>query len=1001
MLKISKQAKTPYFNTLECKFEVDEMWTYIKRKKDFTWITYVIERESKTVIDFFIGRKLKDNIKSLINKVVIFLKKTSSVLNFYFRFVQYLHYYFCMKLKQIMPIMFLLAAFFSKKSYCQIQLQNDKPEFEKVVYPSPTVQALDAFSEVPVNHYTGVPDINIPFFNVKTLNNKKALNLNLRYHPSNVKVEQIPGWEGLGWSLSGLGAIYKNINGIDDESYVDGGVYNANNPFDSEFFDYNENFISSTLGMNDEEIYDRNFFLYNAGVKHKFDTSYDLYNLNYGNLQAKFYVKKLNNNYLVKPLFLDQVLDINVLSDTYVNGKLYIKGFEIIDSNGFKYLFDEKEEVFISSETYSYTDVESRNIDHRSNVNAFWIRQIKGPNDNILISFDYDIIKEEYAKSNVSKYNAFQNFMNPWSDPKYNSPPRPGNSLPRPINRPLGLKPNMIANFLYYTVDSKKISHIDIKGVGDVYINSEVGRLDFKNPNEASKLSEIIIKNKDSVTIKKIKFNHSYRSQADRLVLNSIDFVNPAGQTEKSYSFFYKNIDQLPIFDSKEKDIWGYYNGPNLTNTPHTYTPNENFTDIGLLNKMIIPSGGAYVFDFESNAYAYVNDDLQEDFPNKNNEQLVSKKDTYIGYQDEGGQMKNIIYISNDQEVKFILKALSYNTSFPEDKAFWDFDIKPVIIDESQVNINNYLPGNFQLTQIDKDYLIDDLYNSATQNGRPSYRINAGDFQDYLNINNYIKTFLLRKGFYIIDFKTSDVNPIANNSVTYELEYDFYHHTNEYKYIPGGGNRIKSIGYFSDGNISSSFFEDRNNYPISNKPDIEINYDYQLFDAESTSSGSIISLPKANYYLNHNFLVKKTAPDGREFFNPYSVSYIVENDYNVLEGIQTQGNYVGYKNVKVNKIEANVTIENFFDIIIEKYENGESRYTYSSPMDIPFTRDSDFPFVEQPYPHYRNGNLLKVSNFDAKGKLLKVKITFIIMKKIKEFMVLKLFCPMEDAHGFF
>lgn len=71
MLKISHQIKTPYFNELGCKFEVDEMWTYIKRKEDFIWLTYAIERETKSVIDFFVGRKTKETIRPLINKVLL------------------------------------------------------------------------------------------------------------------------------------------------------------------------------------------------------------------------------------------------------------------------------------------------------------------------------------------------------------------------------------------------------------------------------------------------------------------------------------------------------------------------------------------------------------------------------------------------------------------------------------------------------------------------------------------------------------------------------------------------------------------------------------------------------------------------------------------------------------------------------------------------------------------------------------------------------------------
>ena len=71
MLKISKQIKPSYFNKLGCKFEIDEMWTFIKRKEDFTWITYAIERETKRVIDFFVGRKTKENIKPLINRILL------------------------------------------------------------------------------------------------------------------------------------------------------------------------------------------------------------------------------------------------------------------------------------------------------------------------------------------------------------------------------------------------------------------------------------------------------------------------------------------------------------------------------------------------------------------------------------------------------------------------------------------------------------------------------------------------------------------------------------------------------------------------------------------------------------------------------------------------------------------------------------------------------------------------------------------------------------------
>ncbi|MEO1033404.1 MAG: IS1 family transposase [Bacteroidota bacterium] len=75
ILRIAKEIKVPYFNKLGCKYEVDELWTFIKTKEDFTWITYAIERQTKQVIDFFVGSKSKENIKPLIHKLLLLQPK--------------------------------------------------------------------------------------------------------------------------------------------------------------------------------------------------------------------------------------------------------------------------------------------------------------------------------------------------------------------------------------------------------------------------------------------------------------------------------------------------------------------------------------------------------------------------------------------------------------------------------------------------------------------------------------------------------------------------------------------------------------------------------------------------------------------------------------------------------------------------------------------------------------------------------------------------------------
>ncbi|MGB5980997.1 MAG: IS1 family transposase [Nonlabens sp.] len=71
MLKISDAIDPPDLNDLGCSFEVDELWTFVGNKSQVVWLTYAIERKSRMVIDFHVGRKSKEAIAPLINKVMI------------------------------------------------------------------------------------------------------------------------------------------------------------------------------------------------------------------------------------------------------------------------------------------------------------------------------------------------------------------------------------------------------------------------------------------------------------------------------------------------------------------------------------------------------------------------------------------------------------------------------------------------------------------------------------------------------------------------------------------------------------------------------------------------------------------------------------------------------------------------------------------------------------------------------------------------------------------
>ena len=75
MLKIAGRIKNSHRFSAGKRYEVDEMWTYVGNKKEVSWVTYGIERKSRRVVDFIVGRKTSENIKPLIDRILSFSPK--------------------------------------------------------------------------------------------------------------------------------------------------------------------------------------------------------------------------------------------------------------------------------------------------------------------------------------------------------------------------------------------------------------------------------------------------------------------------------------------------------------------------------------------------------------------------------------------------------------------------------------------------------------------------------------------------------------------------------------------------------------------------------------------------------------------------------------------------------------------------------------------------------------------------------------------------------------
>src|SRR4029079_11571256 len=112
--------------------------------------------------------------------------------------------------------------------------------FSQSLYPpkveSPNVASLGKFGEVPVNMFTGMPDISIPIHTMSY--GRINVPITIRYHAASVKPAQQPGWVGSGWDLESIGTISRQVRGGLDEFYISSSTGNATHPLSGFYYPF-------------------------------------------------------------------------------------------------------------------------------------------------------------------------------------------------------------------------------------------------------------------------------------------------------------------------------------------------------------------------------------------------------------------------------------------------------------------------------------------------------------------------------------------------------------------------------------------------------------------------------------------------------------------------------------------------------------------------------------------------------------------------------------------
>ncbi|AOW20768.1 hypothetical protein LPB138_08800 [Urechidicola croceus] len=575
-----------------------------------------------------------------------------------------------------------------------IKTLNSQTHHLKPNITSPNVSNLGTYGNIPINYFTGKPNISIPIYTLNSGNIEVPIELS--YHPDNVKPKSQPGWVGFGWNLNSGGSITRQVRGHMDEFY---GSYWNNIHLYSAYYPYPDGLsppLDNVLHGSDRINGPSNwadtstlldYLSWNQNYPFQSDILADEFSFNFLGYSGKFFYSGENKGWqvisdhhlkieLVEGEEFLEKNDIYDAIDEYTPNNLvyrpsshyqsrYFGKFRIITPDGTKYEFGGKKGVEMTSAYATEQPTFS--------VNTWRLVKIIDVNGNI-VDFDY---KRNLPTCNFS-FSAFD------SSVSYQTTGNPNeSSSASSMSR---ARTDQLSSTFVWPIYLKKIScaTVDInfnsvpmaRTESLYYTDSQINRPNVKehalNPNRYKfylvdnqisnikweKLNTIDIRDKSGGNRREVhQFNYSSNAN-QKLTLTDYFKATHLYQERKHFYFDYNNINSFNNItcDGNYSDHWGYLNKINandaLVSAVNTKKAvNTSYLTDGLLNKITYPTGGFTQFIWEPNEYSKV--------VSKNRQSLY----TSIGYAG-GVRIKEVNSFSDSNGVLVSSNKYYYKKNF-------------------------------------------------------------------------------------------------------------------------------------------------------------------------------------------------------------------------------------------------------------------------------------------------------------------------------------------------
>ena len=529
-------------------------------------------------------------------------------------------------------VLAIILIFTGMTIYGQI---NPNTLLPNVSPPNPQAYQFMKYGEIPVNKYTGVPEISIPIYNIET----KGLNIPiaLTYHSNGIKVNEEASWVGLGWNLNTDMEVVQIVVGLDDFGYYK----NRTLPdfgcmISGQAGGLSGTGVMSTCGtffLGYDTDWNRthpNCYLYpyyEAGTK---DTEPDVFYFNMLGYSGKFTLNWNTGQFIC---MTDKNIKIQSDIDGLNNndyGTPINFAITVPDGNRFQFRLKDQTKINVSYTASSEGGTTPSNV---AVVNEKSSRVYKLINistiKNDVIDFDYENVE---TSINGSITNAVSKNFPSINVADKNYVPDSGTGS--------NTIPSTAGYLTSYTATEQTYSYLKKIIYNDETIEFiSTLREDLK---EGKKLDKIVVKYKGNI-VKSFVFNYDYFisnnlgynwdsfltynnytvNKTEAEITKRLKLLSFNDFSEKPYVFDY-NTQSLPRKTSYATDYWGFYNGVNTNNSffpdiykfniergneHYYYLRNNNNTPVlqyslaSTLNNITYPTGGKSIFEYELNSF--------------------------------------------------------------------------------------------------------------------------------------------------------------------------------------------------------------------------------------------------------------------------------------------------------------------------------------------------------------------------------------------------------------